>query len=998
MQENLFFWNAWNKPFRAFYLSLLSILCISILFLGVSYFIGDTLTIGWEKDVDLETTAIPVETQTIDFFNYSLETNVYISRSWLNNASIKTYPAVAYAYLFIITAAILVLITIFTFLDLAYFLIGMTAIIAFIISLNTDLLGIFGLFNRSFSVFLIVSYLGLAYWIHAFQSSMYFFKRLQLFTALTIVSCICIGFFSSTPLPLYQVAQSSLLASFIAIVLFLFLIGFENIRTFFYITAISSQHEGKKNLLHFSIISIAYIGNTFLLFTKGKIFQTDLGLVLIHPLFIFLAAGLLGIYGYKKRSVLFSDTLPFKPLGAFFYLCLFIIATTTLGYAYFSANDALYNSIEYMTILTQLCLSICFFLYVWINFAAPMLKNLKVYPFLFEAKYTPLFIVQGLGIIGVFGLVALSHYFPYKQAMASHYVQLGDYFISTEDTTLAKQYYFEAHLWDNLCHRSNYALAQIAEKEDRWDVALEHYDASLRRKASPYAIIGLSGVYQHQKQLFPSFFMLKDGNNLFPNSGAIKNNLGLMYDQLNLQDSAQYMLQEAYADMPSDAGTNMLYLMLKSGNYANADSTIEAIGTYSDIPFENNLLALQSALGKSISSSNFETLKSKDSSALTPELFTNMYNYSVNHLTLGDSNFTNQIDTWIQTEHNSSYRDELLSVKSLNQYYGTKNKCSALITFHELATQHPTTAYYPKVLAQWYVSKHRFDLAAEYYFKAINNRLPQLQPLYVLSLLESHQYERAKPYIEEWLTSPEQDKATIAKLVQSVASIKNTKEALDQGDLIKLRYIRWNITKQSLTERTTVAQSIENKEIKAQAYLSLIEEHLNMQQHQEALALWNALEKSNNVKPETMAWGDELYLKLLVALQDWETLKTKSANTSSDSKAYYTAINALMNQDSTNAAKQFVNGLSNDPLDETLAARALFFLGERDFMGYYDLILAQIMAYPESVKISEAYMILCINNIMDSYATGELQRIEPYLTNERYLFWKEKIKNKSLID
>ncbi len=999
MQENLFFWNAWNKPFRAFYLALLSLLALCILFLGVSYFMGESFTIGWEKDVDLEVTGIPTDTETIDFFNYSLETNVYMTKSWINNGTVKLYPVVAYAYFLIITAVFVVMLTIFTFLDLAYFLIGMTAMVAFLVSLNVELLGIFGWQHRGFTILLIILYAGLAYWMHAFKTELDFFKRIQLFAALSILLAIGMACFAQAPQPFLQLAQSSLLLSFGAALLFLFMIGYENIRAFLYITSVSAQHDGKKSLLHFSIISVLYIGNTFLLWTKGKVFQEDLGLILIHPLFLFLSAALVGIYGYKKRSVLFSDTLPFKPLGAIFYLCLFIITTVTLGYAYFSANDALHNSIEYLIVFSQLCLSIAFVLYVWINFAAPMVKNIKIYPYLFEAKFTPLFIAQGLGIIGIFSLIALSHYFPYKQAVSAHYIQLGDYFANTEDTLLAKEYYHEAQLWDNLGHRANYTLAQLAEKEDRWDIAYQHYDNCLRRKPSTFAIIGLSGVYQHQKQLFPSFFMLKDGVHLFPQSGELKNNLGLTYHALNIKDSAVFMLQEAYKSVPSDAATNLLYLILKSGDYSQADSLTQALATFDEMPFENNLMAVHAAIGKNTPSQRFDKALTKaNDSILSPQRFTNMYNYSINHMHVNDTVMIHKLNTWIQTEANENYREDLMIAKSMNQYYASNEARSALITFHELALQHPAAYFYPIVLAHWYVNKHRFDLAADYYFKAMNNGFPKAQIMHVLALLESQQYDRANIFLEQWINSPEQDKLTIAKLANTVASLKNTSDVLAQGDVVKLRYVRWNITQQTIGARQAVAFSIKSDEIKAQACLSLIEELIGIQQYQAALTLWNNLPKSEATTSATLAWGDALYLKLLVALQDWETLKTESQKINSDQQAYYKGIDALIQKDSTTAAKNFIKALSADPLDETLAARAVFFLGERDFMGYYELILAQLLAYPESVKLSEAYMILCINNGMNSFAEGELQRIEPYLSSDRYDFWKANIKKNIFVN
>src|SRR5690606_6004301 len=99
MQENLMFWNNWEKPFRTFYITMLGVLTLCILFAGVSFFYGDAFTIGWEKDIEIETTAIVTDTKTVDFFNFNLETNSYLTRSWIDNGKVSLYPAVGYAYL-----------------------------------------------------------------------------------------------------------------------------------------------------------------------------------------------------------------------------------------------------------------------------------------------------------------------------------------------------------------------------------------------------------------------------------------------------------------------------------------------------------------------------------------------------------------------------------------------------------------------------------------------------------------------------------------------------------------------------------------------------------------------------------------------------------------------------------------------------------------------------------------------------------------------------------
>ena len=986
--ENLLFWNAWEKPFRAFYLALLSLLTVCILFVGVAYFYGDTITIGWVKDVEIETTSVVTDTQTMDFFNFNLETNSYITKSWIDNGKVSLYPGVGYAYLITIVLAILVLITVFTFLDLIYFLIGMTTILVFIISLNTELLSFLGWQHRGLSVFLIATYTGAAYWLHSYSKNINFIKRFTLFLTITIIVAIGVGLFAETKLPFYQLTQSSLLFPFAATLFFLFLIGFENIRSFIYITSLSSQQDGKKSLLHFSIISLLYIGNALLLWSKNK-FIDDSHIVLIHPLILFLSAGITGIYGYKKRSILFSDSFQFKPYGAFLYLSLFIISTATLGYGYFTANDALYNSLEYFIIYSQLCFSIAFLLYVLINFAAPMVKNIKIYHYLYQPRYTPLFIAQGLGILGVVALLGLNRQFSYDQSVAAHYNQLGDYYTYTGDTTMAYQFYEESTAWDLSNQKANYTMATLSEQQDNYEKAFLHYNACLNRKPNPYAIIGLSGVYQHSNQLFPSFFMLKDGVKLFPSSGPLQNNLGLSYYQLNIADSALYFLEKAHERVPEEASINLLYLCIKSSLLEKGDSLQQTIGHYEDPAFQNNLFALNTALGKHVESPLFH---SYPDSLLTPQVFTYVYNYTINHLDAPDTAISNRLANWIKPFDNASYAEDLTVARSLNQYYAREEARTALINIHELESQHPATAYYPTLLAHWYAAKHRFDLAALYYLKAFNNRSAQAQLYYILCLLESKQFDKAALYADAWLNAPEKDKQEVAKLIKIIASLKNIPTALSQSELVKLRFIRWNAYGFTVNERLEVAKTIASKEIKAQAYLSLIEELLSKQQAAEALTLWNGLEKSSETTASTINWGNELYLKLLVSLQDWSTLKTENKRLQENKLAYYKGIDALVNKDSTAAAKNFIKALSADPLEEELAARALLFLGERDFLAYYDLILAQLLAYPESVKLSEVYMLLCISNGMDSYAEGELQRIESYLSEEKYKYWKATIK------
>ena len=143
-----------------------------------------------------------------------------------------------------------------------------TIFILFIVGFRLELLQVFGLTNKIPTVIVLVMYIPLSFYLHAFNTSVTFITRIALFSLITLFVGIGLISFAQAPLPAYQLAASGYIAAIILCVVFILTVSHEILALF--INLVSRGTKQTKSLQHFLIISAIYMVNIFLAYARSS--------------------------------------------------------------------------------------------------------------------------------------------------------------------------------------------------------------------------------------------------------------------------------------------------------------------------------------------------------------------------------------------------------------------------------------------------------------------------------------------------------------------------------------------------------------------------------------------------------------------------------------------------------------------------------------------------------------------------------------------------------
>jgi hypothetical protein len=292
-------------------------------------------------------------------------------------------------------------------------------------SFKLDLLQIFGLRNNTIFISFVVLYAGLSYYFHAFNTNVTIPVRLISFTILTVLFGVIIAFFSRTTHPFISITGNGIIIPIIMSIAFIIMVSHEIISGFLFLVTQSGGIGSKNSLLHFSLISLIYLVNIGLLYARNTGLLT-FDIFYINAFYLYIFSLVLGIWGFKKRNILFENLIPFYPNGAFAYLALAIISTTTIGFFFATGNDSMIEMLEDIIVFSHLAMGVSFLLYVFMNFRTLMKQNLPVYKVVYQAKTYPFFIARGVGLLIMLALFFRSNMYPLYQSIAGFNNVIGD--------------------------------------------------------------------------------------------------------------------------------------------------------------------------------------------------------------------------------------------------------------------------------------------------------------------------------------------------------------------------------------------------------------------------------------------------------------------------------------------------------------------------------------------------------------------------------------------
>ncbi|UXP33778.1 hypothetical protein N6H18_07430 [Reichenbachiella agarivorans] len=634
--------------------------------------------------------------------------------------------------------------------------------------------GLFGLDSEFIVGGVSVLIIALAYYFHDININRSYIVRLGCFVLLFCVLSFLITYFSTADIPLLAMAQNVYWIGMILGIIFTFLVGHEVVYGILVLTTQGNKSNNSNgNGLHFLIFSLIYLLNVALVYMRSAKY-VDWDIYYINPYLLLSASAILGIRGLKGREDLYRNTLSFKNTLVIYMALGFICFSSILHFS-ISGNDSAMEVMEDAIIFGHIGFGAMFFIYVMINFVTLLLKGLPIYKIAFKEDNFPYATSKLAGMIVVAAFFFAADYVPLNQAISGYYNQLGDMNLSLGKESVAKENYRRGAISGNVLaqsnhnHKSNYMYALLLEDYNQQAIWLHH---ATQRHPSEQAFVGLGMAYERANRFFEAVFAYQDGIRTFPESWALKNNLALLYQQINESDSAVYYLQNhgnANSWQSSVMQSNALALAVANGK------EVDETGLNMDrIDVQTNLLARRVLYGKA----NVEH-EPLDKIEIRLNLFSYSYlrNLGLSNIQTGERQYLDNIDLFLQHPDNDAYSYELSLIKAMNLY--TQGMVAdAFVVMNHLAESNSDQASFLKmILGKWSMELESPLLAAQYFEIAHEYGYP----LSMIDLVQAYA-QIGKGETAQYLLSQEIEKLDITKstvlkqmsqLEQSIAQNEN---------------------------------------------------------------------------------------------------------------------------------------------------------------------------------------------------------------------------------
>ncbi|WP_181305778.1 hypothetical protein [Rufibacter sp. XAAS-G3-1] len=866
---------------------------------------------------------------------------------------------------------------------------------------NLDLLGIFSQNSR---ILLLISLgsLGLgSFLFQAFWTRVSFLLRFLAFGGLVLLLSLALFHFSPLPAPLtaLHVVNYSTLASFVFSVLFMVLVAYENLHGLLWFNTQAQQPQRRFGLVQFVLISVLYLGNLLLLYLRqtGMIQFDFSGL---DALLVFLCSALVGLWGLKQRQVHYTQYFRFETEAAPLYLVLAMLTFLNLGYAFLLANDPLVQAYRSAVTLTHLAYGVAFFVYVLVNFGPLLKQRLRVYKVVYDPRQLPYFTVYLMGTVLLVVLVLRSNYSFYFLHQAGYYNYLGDLYRQTEEQPLlAEQFYNEASVQSRNNQRASFSLADMYHQGGMRTLEMNRLQEALERKPSPEGYLRLTNLFTSSSDLFDHLRVLQEAVKHFPTHAPLLNNLGLLYGTTSFADSAGFYLDAALAQSqePEVIQANQLAYLASHGfpQQAKEFARQYAAGTYG--PLLTNRMAISLALGAA-TPQNLPPLP--QDSLLSTQAFASFYN---RHLFAGnqkDPATLTRLNMLLRQEENQAFLDDLTLVKSLLLHQGTASApqpAQAKATLEFLAANSGGAAgYYYDILGQWMLQGKLYPLAADYFLRARQAGYRDAHLHAVVALALAGNFQQAAQIAFGTNDFPESWQQKAATQI-AIASQLTPEQATTAPDSLKVQFLQLRAASLPLAQVENVANGITTPALAPVAALPLVQRYLqenNFTTAQNLLRIhFPASFPKNSLKSEANVLQAELWWKNGQVQELTSQLPTLYFSPQDAGfKLYYQALLAQRNNNAKAATNLFNQLLQRAPwFEKGQLAAADFFIGQKQPMRAYDLLLEGIGYNPTSVTLRKAYVKVALSQGLRDYALQGLEQLEPLVSPQEYLTFRKEI-------
>lgn len=707
--KGLFFWKVWSPSERRITVAAFLLIFLSIVFFTIKSIDPLANVIRWNVLSELSDLSIVVDIFRLNQWQYGVSIPSHlVTESFIASVMETDFLTIRIFWLFALIGLSFILAALTT-MQRFWYLAGMIIFIMLLAFSRLETLSVFGAGNRTLFLLTVILYGGITYYFHAFRPDLGIGMRIFGVLAVSVILALLVTLISPIPFPGLAAAAYSLPFWLLLTILFLLIISTEILAALVWLST-SSGKTGKSGLVNFIVISILYLLLlTFMYLRNTK--QIDWDLTLINPVFLAFAAGVTGLWGFRKRADSTGGLMPFRTTGFWLYLGLFMISVAFAAFVFGTANDPLIEVLEDVVVQGQLGMSVVFLFYILINFYQPFKQGLAVHKVLYKPLLFGLTPARLFGFVAVIILFSIQRLLPLNQGIAGYFNGLGDLHSATGEFPLAEQYYKLALQREFQNHKSNYALASLALRQGDNNAAAFYFRQSLLKNPSAQAYAGLGNILVQESLFFDAVYSLQEGIRKFPESGELLNNLGILYSKTNVADSAYYYLERAEANIKRDEvpASNLLAIMAKNTDTQLLDSLASNVKNRDYLSWQSNWLAVQN-LRQNFSKQPFLSEAIPADSLLSVSAFAYLQNYATNQAK--EDSLPAKFLPKLALKNPLLSAD--LSFSSLYPEFYSGNKLKAIETLLAWAEEDGEKAnLYHKILGHWFLQLGLYDQASE---------------------------------------------------------------------------------------------------------------------------------------------------------------------------------------------------------------------------------------------------------------------------------------------
>lgn len=980
--QSIQFWKSWATLYQRIGLLVASAFIVSVLFLWAAWFLAPGPSLEWMEIQEQELVQLPVHTFQQGLLDLTVFGDTYLIFEKLLGDSLKPNPSAGYFFLTMLSISMIMLISLITTLKRFWYLLGMGLFILFVVSFRMEIIQMFGLSNKIFTIVTLTLYIIPSFYFQFFRPTTSFLIRLITFTAITLLIAILIVTFSTIALPMLHLSVTGIAAGMVISVIFIFTVAHEILASFVYVVSQSTRQ--RKSLNHFLIISVIYMINLGLAYAH-KIGAIDWDFMYINFYLLLTISGILGIWGFRHREPQYEGILPADPFGVYFFLSLGAICFATVGYFIATANDSALVTINDAIIYGHIGYGIIFLTYILSNFFAMLGENLAVYKVLYKPNNMPYFTFRFGGLIATLAFVFYNTWqVPVQNAFSAYYNAAGDLYQSIGNPNFAEAFYQQAGTYGFLNHHSNYAIANIEGKRFNALKERNYYQRASQRRPTEFSILNHSQTFEREGAWLPALLSLKEGHKKFPGSGPIQNTLGLAYAKLNLADSALYFLQEAmnHSRTRDAAQTNFIGVAAKNNFTVEADSLLNLLAS-------NNLGTKSNALAFA----NLQKTKIQLDIDLQSDTVLNLFsaslinNFMLNHLGEVDSAQLSRIINLAKKPFNDDYREAILYSAALACYAdGQIGRAFSLL--EEVTIRSSNQLKYNTILTLWALEQRAYLDASSFARYILNQPAPSTTIVVAVSLSEAGRLGEA---LVPWDSLRRNQDSTYHKYAQQMINVlAGSQNMVSQfSDEEKFLYARYRIPTDDSTRFMNTINQIKDEELRARAILLRSQQLFDQDQIQSAIILFQHLKGLQLVDPHLYNQIIHFELDLLAKQKDVTTLARQisdvGSNFSGEWKNQLLYFNALLGEQrgDTTETKRLYKWLAtaNPYHDEAVISAAQFFKKwGKEKLTPYSILTDALHANPYSVKLLKAYSLEAAQLEFNSYAQSALERLRPLIS------------------